>query len=297
MKPPLQQSRIDSDTSTMSIYYRDVSRVPLLSAEEEIDIATRYQETKSRRYADRLVEANLRFVIKVALDYKNYGFPLMDLVQEGNMGLLKAVQRFDPNRGFRLISYGVWWIRAHIQEYILKNWSLVKIGTTQLQRRLFNNLQSTQKRLQRLIKSDTEEGRTELLAKEVGGTVTDVLQMQQRLSNRDASLDAPSGTGDNEGYTLLDRLPLDRGRTDVEAAVADEELRRILNGHLAKAVSELADREKTIVLERHLNEEPRTLKQLGEHFGVSKERIRQLEERAIRQLKDKMIGIESMATA
>ena len=297
MKPPLQQSRTGADTSTISIYYKDVSRVPLLTAEEEIEIATRYQETKSARYADRLVEANLRFVIKVALDYKNYGFPLMDLVQEGNMGLLKAVQRFDPNRGFRLISYGVWWIRAHIQEYILKNWSLVKIGTTQLQRRLFNNLQSTQKRLARLVQSDSETERTELLAKEVGGTVRDVLEMQQRLSNRDASLDAPTGTGDNDGYTLLDRLPLDKGRTDVESAVADEELRGILSDHLADAVSELADREKTIVMQRHLNEEPRTLKELGEHFGVSKERIRQLEERAMRQLRDKMASFEAMATA
>lgn len=297
MKPPLQQSRTGADTSTISIYYKDVSRVPLLSADEEIEIATRYQDTKNSRYADRLVEANLRFVIKVALDYKNYGFPLMDLVQEGNMGLLKAVQRFDPNRGFRLISYGVWWIRAHIQEYILKNWSLVKIGTTQLQRRLFNNLQSTQKRLERLVKADSEEGRTELLANEVGGTVKDVLEMQQRLSNRDASLDAPTGTGDNDGYTLLDRLPLDKGRTDVESAVADEELRKILSGHLADAVSELADREKTIVMQRHLNEEPRTLKELGEHFGVSKERIRQLEERAMRQLREKMASLEAMATA
>ncbi len=297
MKPPLQQSRTGADTSTISIYYKDVSRVPLLTAEEEIEIATRYQETKSARYADRLVESNLRFVIKVALDYKNYGFPLMDLVQEGNMGLLKAVQRFDPNRGFRLISYGVWWIRAHIQEYILKNWSLVKIGTTQLQRRLFNNLQSTQKRLARLVQSDSETERTELLAKEVGGTVRDVLEMQQRLSNRDASLDAPTGTGDNDGYTLLDRLPLDKGRTDVESAVADEELRGILSDHLAAAVSELADREKTIVMQRHLNEEPRTLKELGEHFGVSKERIRQLEERAMRQLRDKMASFEAMATA
>jgi RNA polymerase sigma-32 factor len=297
MKPPLQQSRTGADTSTISIYYKDVSRVPLLTAEEEIEIATRYQETKSARYADRLVQSNLRFVIKVALDYKNYGFPLMDLVQEGNMGLLKAVQRFDPNRGFRLISYGVWWIRAHIQEYILKNWSLVKIGTTQLQRRLFNNLQSTQKRLARLVQSDSETERTELLAKEVGGTVRDVLGMQQRLSNRDASLDAPTGTGDNDGYTLLDRLPLDKGRTDVESAVADEELRGILSDHLAAAVSELADREKTIVMQRHLNEEPRTLKELGEHFGVSKERIRQLEERAMRQLRDKMASFEAMATA
>ena len=121
--------------------------------------------------------------------------------------------------------------------------------------------------------------------------------MQQRLSNRDASLDAPTGTGDNDGYTLLDRLPLDKGRTDVESAVADEELRKILSGHLADAVSELADREKTIVMQRHLNEEPRTLKELGEHFGVSKERIRQLEERAMRQLREKMASLEAMATA
>ena len=295
MKSPLQQSRSEADSSIMSIYYKSISRVPLLSAREEIEIATRYQDTGNQRYADRLVEANLRFVIKVAMDYKNYGFPLMDLVQEGNLGLIKAVQRFDPSRGFRLISYGVWWIKAHIQEYILKNWSLVKIGTTQLQRRLFNNLQSAQKRLERLHAADSEEERTQLLAKEVGGTVQDVLEMQQRLSGRDASLDAPAGAGDNDNYTLLDRLPLDKERTDVEAAVAEEEVRQVMGGYLAAAVSELAAREQTIVRQRHLDEDPCTLKELGEHFGVSKERIRQLEERALRQLKERMAMLQPLA--
>ncbi len=295
MKSSLQQFRSGADISTISIYYKNISRVPLLSAKDEIEIATRYQDTRNHRYADRLVEANLRFVIKVALNYKNYGFPLMDLVQEGNLGLIKAVQRFDPSRGFRLISYGVWWIRAHIQEYILKNWSLVKIGTTQLQRRLFNNLQSAQKRLERLHAADSEEERTQLLANEVGGTVQDVLEMQARLSGRDASLDAPTGANDSDNYTLLERLPPDKKRTDVEAAVAEEEVRQVMGGHLAAAVNELAVREQTIVRQRHLNEDPRTLRELGEHFGVSKERVRQLEERALRQLKEKMAVLQPLA--
>ncbi|MBM4370786.1 MAG: RNA polymerase factor sigma-32, partial [Deltaproteobacteria bacterium] len=273
MKPPLHLSHAGSDSSTVAMYYRDVSRVPLLSATEELDLATRYVQSGNRRYADRLVQANLRFVIKVAMDYRNYGFPLMDLVQEGNLGLLKAVQRFDPDRGYRLISYGVWWIRAHIQEYILRNWSLVKIGTTQLQRRLFNNLQSSQKRLERLLASSSEEERLQMLAREVGGTVEDVLEMQQRLAGRDASLDAPSGNGDGDGTSLLDRLPLDRERTDVEAAVAEEELRQRMGSLLAGAVKSLGERERTIVRLRHLEDEPSTLKDLGERFGVSKERI------------------------
>lgn len=217
----------------------------------------------------------------------------MDLVQEGNLGLLKAVYRFEPERGYRLISYAVWWIRAHIQEYILKNWSLVKIGTTQLQRRLFNNLQSSQKRLQRLTASDSETERTEMLAREVGGTVDDVRQMQQRLTNRDASLDAPAGPGEDESYTLKDRIEAGDRSSNAEDLYAEVREESLIKMQLREAVATLDHREREIVTQRHLTEEPRTLKELGAVFGVSKERVRQLEERALKRLRAVMVQAEA----
>jgi RNA polymerase sigma-32 factor len=272
-----------SDASSLSTYYRDVARLPMLSAEAENEVATRFRRTGDRREANRLVQANLRFVVKIAREYENYGFPILDLVQEGNLGLLQAVDHFDPTRGFRLISYGVWWIRAAVQEYILRNWSLVKLGTTQLQRRLFSTLQSSKKQLQRLLAAETEEERVRLLATEVGGTIEDVQDMQRRISGRDASLNAPSNPHRPAGITGMDRLGADS--TDVEAIVAQEELRQLLSDRLAAGIAELPDREQVIIARRHLAHDPETLSTLGARFGVSKERIRQLEERALRLLR------------
>jgi len=172
--------------SELTRYFQSVAREEMMTADEEAEVAREWLRTGRQRHADRLVNANLRFVIKIALEYRNYGFPLLDLIQEGNVGLVRAVKSYDPDKGYRLISYGVWWIRAFVQEYILKNWSLVKIGTTQLQRRLFNNLQSSQKRLQRLVEAGNDEvGCREALARSVGGTVADVEEMERRLAGRD----------------------------------------------------------------------------------------------------------------
>jgi RNA polymerase sigma-32 factor len=264
-------------------YFRDVARQPMMSAEEEAKVARKWRSTRRQKLADRLVSANLRFVIKIALEYRNYGFPLVDLVQEGNLGLVRSVQTFDPDRGYRLISYAVWWIRAFIQEYILRNWSLVKIGTTQLQRRLFNRLQSSQKRMERLVADSgpsAEGARRQALARVVGGTVRDVEEMERRLQQRDGSLDAGS---DRDGYSLHERLPHPEG--DCEQLLATEESKAVMNRELAGVMEQLGHRERTIVECRHLAEKNWTLRELGDHLGISKERVRQLEVRALERLK------------
>ncbi len=264
-------------------YFEAVSRTDMLSPQEESEVARRYQATGEERLAQRLVSANLRFVIKIALEYKNYGFSLLDLIQEGNLGLVRAVRSFDPEKGFRLISYGVWWIRAYIQEFILKNWSLVKIGTTQLQRRLFNHLQSSQKRLQRLVGTTNEHERKEALARAVGGTVRDVEEMEHRLYGRDLSIDTPAGDTET-AYSLHERLS-----TDEEGALEmleQEEARTVRERGLKKALACLDERERHIVVARHLSDDSITLRELGEELGISKERVRQLESRALSSLRE-----------
>lgn len=276
-------NRFFAGLDDLTPYFHSVGRVEMMNAAEESRVARLWQTTKKQRHADRLVAANLRFVIKIALEYKNYGFALPDLIQEGNLGLVRAVQSFDPDKGFRLISYAVWWIRAYIQEYILKNWSLVKIGTTQLQRRLFNHLQSSQKRLDRLMGTGSETSRREALAKAVGGTVQDVEEMERRVGGRDLSIDR--GTSEEEGsYSLHDRLSEEEG--DGESLLEQQELAAVRTREISKALDCLAQRERQIVMARHLSDRNITLRELGEELGISKERVRQLENRALRVLRD-----------
>jgi RNA polymerase sigma-32 factor len=268
--------------SELSQYFKSVSRMSMLSPAEEAKIARELVETGRQRLADRLVSANLRFVIKIALEYKNYGFPMLDLIQEGNLGLVRAVKSFDPEKGYRLISYAVWWIRAYIQEFILKNWSLVKIGTTQLQRRLFNHLQSAQKRIKRLVEYPDEGDRRRALADAVGGTVRDVEEMERRMYCRDMSLDTPLSESE-PSYSLHEKLAsFEDSAEDLVGLKEESELRSEV---LAKALSHLEQREKTIVMARHLRDKAVTLRELGETLGISKERVRQLESRALKTLK------------
>lgn len=276
----------------LAAYFNSVSRMTMLTPAEETEVASLWRETGKQRYADRLVDANLRFVIKIALEYRNYGFAVLDLIQEGNLGLVRAVQSFDPAKGHRLISYAVWWIRAYIQEYILKNWSLVKIGTTQLQRRLFNDLQSSRKRLKRLMECGHDEQKQRAaLAEAVGGTVRDVEEMERRLYGRDMSIDVPQPDG-NAAFSLHEKLAAPH--LDAEALVAEREEVRLKSSLLGEAIGTLEKRERFIVESRHLREQPLTLRELGAELGISKERVRQLETRALGVLKDNLSHRDDM---
>ncbi len=268
-----------------SIYLSEVGRFPLADAEKEQRLARKYRRTGDHRVAQQLVASNLRFVVKVASEYRGYGLPSADLVQEGNLGLMRAVEKFDPSRGVRLISYAVWWIRAYIQDFILRSWSLVKIGTTQVQRRLFFSLARAKRELERLSGPDGHEDRIGELARQLNAKPREIVEMEQRMSGRDHSLDAPIEDG---GRTPLDMAPSSEEPADEKAANAQSA--KLLAAQVADAMARLDSRERFIIERRVLDESPMTFRDLGEHFGISRERARQLELRAKDKLHDLLGG-------
>jgi len=257
-----------------------VNRFDLLSAEQEYDLAVRHIQDGDMDAAHRLVCANLRFVVKVANEYRGYGLRLLDLVQEGNVGLMMAVKKFDPSRGTRLITYAVWWIRAYIQNYIMRSWSLVKIGTTQMQKKLFFKLAQTRNAL--LNQTGSED--IEDIARELDVNQEIVVEMSQRMGRRDASLDVELTEG--EGYTLLHTLP-DKADNQETLLLADEE-RRLNTERTQAALSVLNPRERNIIKQRILADPPSTLQDIAEQYGVSRERIRQIEQNALQKLRKAM---------
>jgi RNA polymerase sigma-32 factor len=261
-----------------------VNRFPLLSAEEELELARRYRNEGDLEAAHRLVCANLRFVVKVALEYRNYGVRLLDLIQEGNIGLMQAVRKFDPERGLRLITYAVWWIRAYIQDFIMKSWSLVKVGTTQAQKKLFFKLAQTRNALRNL--TGQEDSGDVAAAMEVDEAVVE--EMCQRLGHRDASLNVELNEGND--YTLLDILP-DR-RPSQEVTLIERQERRLRDSRTRAALAELPARERRIVEQRFLSDSPSTLQELADEYGISRERVRQLEQNALRRLKTALADLE-----
>ena len=265
-------------------YMAQINRFDLLTAEQEHELAARYQRYGDLDAAQRLICANLRFVVKVALEYRGYGLRLLDLVQEGNIGLMQAVRKFDPERGLRLITYAVWWIRAYIHNYIMKSWSLVKIGTTQAQKKLFYKLAQTRSALRSL----TGAASAAEVADELEVDQAVVEEMDRRLGQRDLSLDLELAEG--EEYTLLDILP-DR-RASQEAVLIDREERRLLGDRTRTALGALPTRERQIIEQRILNAPPRTLQELADEFGISRERVRQLEQNALRRLKVALADLE-----
>ena len=267
-------------TDTFEHYMTQVNRFDLLSATEEHELATRQQRDNDMEAAHSLVCANLRFVVKVANEYRGYGLRLLDLVQEGNIGLMLAVKKFDPARGTRLITYAVWWIRAYIQNYVMRSWSLVKIGTTQMQKKLFFKLAQTRNALRNLTGSDQLED----VARELDVNEKVVAEMSQRMGSRDTSLDVELTEG--EGYTMLNTLA-DESDNQEDLLLANEE-QQLNKKRTSIALEILKPRERRIIEQRILTDAPKTLQDLADEFGVSRERIRQIEQNALSKLRTVM---------
>jgi RNA polymerase sigma-32 factor len=279
-----RESGAGASSSSLERYLAEINRYPLLTPEEEQSLARTYRQKGDTRAAHRLVTANLRFVVKVGYEYRSYGFKMADIIQEGNIGLMKAVEKFDPDKGIRLVSYAVWWIRAYIQNYILKSYSLVKIGTTQAQRKLFFSLGRTKRELDKTsaehgFDSDGED--SSKIAKKLKVKPGEVDEMTQRMGGRDLSLDAPMGEGGASAH--MDFLAGDAPAQDDELAAAQEQT--ILRRRIGEALAGLNTRERYIVEQRVMSDQPMTLNELGDHFGCSRERARQLETRAKAKLK------------
>ncbi len=267
----------------LTIYFKEIAALPVLSPEREFELARRWYDERQLDAAHQLVVHNLRFVVKIALEYAKYGFRKSDLIQEGNVGLMQAVKRFNPHKGYRLISYAVWWIRAQIHDFILRSWSIVKVGTTRLQRRLFSRLQSSQKRLRHQIDAvDREMAENRSLAEEFDTTTDEVAQFRQRVQAKDLSIDVP--LHDDGKVFARDRLV--DPQTNQEEDLAARQTQSLLRARVSEAVERLDARDRFIVERRLLSDSPLTLDELGAHFGVSKERARQLEARVKKRLRE-----------
>jgi RNA polymerase sigma-32 factor len=264
-------------TGTLDIYMAEINRFPILTADEEFRLAVRLKKYNDMEAAEKLVVSNLRFVVKVAHEYRNYGLKLADLVQEGNIGLMHAVKKFDPYKGYRLISYAVWWIRAYIQNYIIKSWSLVKIGTTQTQRKLFFKLAQAKKMLQNLSEKQPE---FEEIAETLGVRPEQIEEMDLRMSNRDLSLDAQ--LADDGESTHLDYLMYDG--EDQETTLIKKEEMALVQHNIAGALAKLSEKESFIIRNRVMADNPLTLQEIGDRYHVTRERARQIEKQALRKL-------------
>ena len=265
----------------LSVYLEAIQKYPLLSKEEEHKIAKRYYEEGDPKDAETLVTANLRFVVKVAADYSHFGSKLIDLIQEGNIGLMHAVREYNPYKGARLITYAVWWIKGYIQDYMMKQHSMVKIGTTHNQRKLFYNLEKEKAEIDRLGMEPT----VKLLSDRLGVPEKDVRMMEKRMSGKDLSLDLPVG---DEGTTTL----LDFESTD-EADVSEQLIEKEAVAQLLQVLENLkenfSDKEMYILENRLLNDEPKTLQEIGEGWGVTREAVRQMEARLMKKIKKEML--------
>jgi RNA polymerase sigma-32 factor len=275
----------------LSRYLQEIHRFPVLSREEELELTRRWRDARETDAAHKLVTSHLRLVAKIAIGYRGYGLPVSELISEGNVGLLQAVKRFDPDRGFRLATYAMWWIRAAIQEYVLHSWSLVRIGTTCAQKKLFFNLRRLKGQMQAIEEGDLQPEQVAKIAHVLNVPEPEVITMNRRLAASDHSLNAPVRT-DSEGE-WQDWL-VDETETQENALAEREELsdRKAL---LPDALKTLNERERHILIERRLKERPTTLDSLSEQYGISRERVRQIEVRAFEKLRTAMRGPDRRA--
>ena len=272
------ESKALAGTDPIATYLAEIRRYPLLTREQEQELARRYRETGDAKAAEMLVTSNLRFVVKVAAEYSRFGAKLIDLVQEGNVGLMHAVREFNPYKGVRLITYAVWWIRGYIQEYLMRQYSLVRIGTTQNQRKLFYRLQKERE----MLDASGQHPTTALLAGRLGVTEEEVETMTKRLSGRDISLNTPID-GDNSAASLLDFEST--GETPVDENIGAQEEMAVLRENLEKIRPSLSEKEIYLLEKRLLSEEPLTLQEIGDHYGVTREAVRQLEQRLVGKIR------------
>ena len=264
--------------SSLESYLVQINRLPLLTPEEEFKLAVRYRKHNDIEAAQKLITSNLRFVVKVAFEYKSYGVKLLDLIQEGNIGLMMAVKKFNPYKGYRFISYAIWWIRAYIQNFIIKTWSLVKIGTTQAQKKLFYKIGKVRKALESDQDSDKKY---EKLATDLEVSKEDIIEMEQRMSSRDLSLDAPF----DEGHELTHLDLLQEDSPNQEEIFAQEEEKGIREREIEKAMKRLNEKEIYVIKNRIMSDSPLTLQEIGGHLKLSRERVRQIESEALKKLR------------
>ncbi|MCZ6497056.1 MAG: RNA polymerase sigma factor RpoH [Alphaproteobacteria bacterium] len=262
-------------------YLQDIRKFPMLEKQEEYMLAKRWREHDDIDAAHRLVTSHLRLVAKIAMGYRGYGLPIGELISEGNVGMMQAVKRFDPERGFRLATYAMWWIRASIQEYILHSWSLVKMGTTAAQKKLFFNLRKIKGQMKALEEGDLPPEKVRRIAEQLAVSEDDVVQMNRRMAAQDHSLNAPL-RADGEGGEWQDWL-VDESASQEEVLGETEEFQQRTR-LLRDAMKGLNEREQHIINERRLREDPTTLEKLSQHYGISRERVRQIEVRAFEKL-------------
>ncbi len=273
-----------SSEGNLQRYLDEIRKFPMLEPQEEFMLAKDWRDNGDRDAAHKLVTSHLRLVAKIAMGYRGYGLPVAELISEGNVGMMQAVKRFDPDRGFRLATYAMWWIRASIQEYILHSWSLVKMGTTAAQKKLFFNLRRMKAKLKALDEGDLSPEHVTHIATELSVPEQDVISMNRRLAGSDNSLNAPlKADGDGEWQDWLE----DDSDSQEQVLAESQEL-SLRREMLEDALTTLNDRERRILVERRLKEDPKTLEDLSKEFGVSRERVRQIEVRAFEKLQKAM---------
>lgn len=269
----------------LSRYLTEIRKFPMLPKDEEFMLAQRWKEHQDSEAAHKMVTSHLRLVAKIAMGYRGYGLPIGEVISEGNVGLMQAVKKFEPDKGFRLATYAMWWIRASIQEYILRSWSLVKMGTTAAQKKLFFNLRKAKSQIEAFQDGDLRPDQVSAIATKLGVLDSEVISMNRRLSGPDASLNAPlRSDSESEWQDWL----ADDNQVSQETVVAENEEKSLRMGLLQEAMVELTDRERHILTERRLKDDPTTLEDLATHYGVSRERVRQIEVRAFEKLQKNM---------
>ncbi len=274
-----------SDESSLAQYIQTIQKFPVLTAEEEYEYATKWVKEKDEKSAEKLIVSHLRMVVSVAYDFRNYGIPVADLIASGNMGLMEALQKFDPEKGFRFSTYAMFWVKAEIYETILNNWSLVKIGSSANQKRVFFNLSKARRALG-IMDNNLSEEQTKQIADYLKVPETDVKRMATRITARDVSLNAPAHQSDDNKDVLSN---LSDDKTGIEEFAEQKEFRKKGFDMLRRHLASLPDRDREILYARRLTEPAATLESLSKKYGISRERVRQIEERAFNKLRDAML--------